>query len=359
MSLARADPGADQSVHGGDITLGVIGRAGVVTLNRPRALNALTSAMVGAMTGALDAWRNDPSVLMVVIRSSNPRAFCAGGDVRELHAKVEAGDLVGARAHCHAEYRLDGLIASYPKPVVALMQGLVMGGGIGISAHARHAVATQSTVVSTPECSVGLIPDSGSTHLLARAPSHLGEYCGLTGARLTGAEVVRAGFANHLVPNACVQELETRLLESGDPGILGQYDTGVGEATMPEGHEHIPEIFALHSAARIFEALEALPPSRWRQATLTQISRASPLAIEAALRAIRLARRTPGLANALVREYRVNCRLIAGGDFMEGVRAVVRDKDRNPQWLFSRLSAVPAELLEQLFQTPPDGDLVI
>jgi len=213
-----------------DIHIRKEGRAGRITLTRPKALNALSYDMCGAIEAALDAWRDDEDVALVLIDAEGDRAFCAGGDIQQLYDTGRAGDYAYGRRFWADEYRLNAKIARYPKPYVALMQGFVMGGGVGISCHGSHRVVCESTQVAMPECGIGLVPDVGGSLLLARAPGRTGEYLGTTGTRMGPDDAIYAGFADIFVPKSEWDELCTEIIESGDPGVLDGH-----AATPPEG----------------------------------------------------------------------------------------------------------------------------
>ena len=341
---------------GGELIIRLQEHAGRITLNRPRALNALTLAMVQAMAKALRSWEGDRSVRLVIIDSGGGRAFCAGGDIGEVYRRVKSGDIEGAGRHCLAEYRLNALIARYRKPLVVLMDGIVMGGGIGISSHARHALATENTVLSMPECGIGFIPDAGATEILARAPGRIGEYLGLSGGRLVASDAIHAGFADALVPADDLPALITTLAESGDAARIGDFTAKPAAGGLAALQPSIDRVFAL---ARVSEMIEALARNRddsWSRRTLGRMRRGSPLSLVVALRAVRLARRRPGLARALKTEYRAAIRCMEQGDFPEGVRAAVIDRDRQPRWRFATPGEVPESLIDEFLAPLPGGD---
>ena len=203
-----------------DVLVRVEGRAGRITLNRPRVLNALSHAMAGAIATALDAWEGDPAVALVLIDGAGERAFCSGGDLAQIWEAARRGDFACERRFWADEYRLNARIARYPKPYVALMHGFVMGSGVGVSAHGSHRVVGESAAVAMPECAIGLVPDVGGTHLLAKAPGRLGEYLGLTGARMGPEDAIVAGFADSFVPEAEWPALAAELAATGDPAAI-------------------------------------------------------------------------------------------------------------------------------------------
>ncbi|MDR7033729.1 enoyl-CoA hydratase/isomerase family protein [Mesorhizobium sp. BE184] len=340
-----------------DVIIRIDGRAGRITLNRPRALNALTLQMVTLMEQALLAWVDDPAVRIVIIDAAGGRSFCAGGDIAELYDPVKAGDIEAARRHCRTEYALDALIATYSKPVVTLMDGMTMGGGIGISAHASHTVATENTAISVPECSVGFVPDSGATHILSRAPGHIGEYAALTGVKLNAADAIDAGFASVYVVAEKLPELSAAIAASGEPDLVFTFAGRPEHAGgLLDRREDIDAVFGLATLAEIVEALSARDDDEWHRASLRRMNRGSPLSLAMTLRAIQQGRLTPDLAGALRTEYRLVCGCMEHGDFLEGVRAALIDRDREPRWKYGSVEDVPSKVVDGMFAPPESGD---
>lgn len=342
----------------GDVFVRSLGAVGRVTLARPQSHNALTYTMVLAIREALDAWRRDAGIRLVVIDAEGQKAFCAGGDVTALYRSGIAGDLEFGRRFWRDEYRMNALIATYPKPVVCLMHGIVMGGGVGLSAHGSHRIVTESSVIAMPECAIGLVPDVGGSLLLAKAPGFVGEYLGLTGTRLGPAEAIEAGFADFFVPLGLVPELKESLLEAADPAVIGEFAIAPPTSTLAPISGEIDDVF---SAATVAEIKHRLLRSRsnWAKAALAKIEAASPLSLEVALRAIRGARDSQSIETALINEFRFVSRSMDSGDFLEGVRAALIDKDNNPVWRFPRLESIPAYVVGSFFEPAPGGDLEI
>lgn len=336
------------------------GRAGRITLNRPRALNALTFAMTQKLHETLVNWADDPDVLVVVVDAAGGRAFCAGGDIGEVYESIKSGDLAGGQAHCRGEYRLNALIARYPKPYIALIDGVVMGGGIGLSCHGSQPVVTERTALSLPECSIGFIPDAGATDLLARAPGRLGEYLGLTGTVLKGADCIHAGFARHFVTSERIPALTEALVQSGDPAVLQRFGKLAPAFTLEPILSQVAAVFSQPDLPAIVAALENASDAEgaaWRQAALKQITRCSPLALAVTLSAIRSLRPASGIEAALRTEYRIVARCMIEGDLMEGVRANIVDRDRQPKWRFTSLNAVDPALVARFLAPLGDDDL--
>lgn len=316
-----------------DIITRIDGRAGRITLTRPQALNALSLPMVRAIDAALAAWADDPDVALVLIEGEGPRAFCSGGDIADVYQSGRRGDFDHGRRFWADEYRMNTRIARFPKPYVALMQGYVMGGGVGISGHASHRIACESTRIAMPECMIGLIPDVGGTSLLARAPGRLGEYLGLTGHRMGPGDAIRAGFADSFVPEERWPALVAALTGSGDPAVIDGFATAAPEAAPDAGlgalAAQIDDAFAADDLATLAARLEG---SEWGHGVLRGLQKQCPLSMACTLILVRAARREPGVEKALVREYRFTSRAASDGEFLEGVRAAVIDKDRAPVW---------------------------
>jgi enoyl-CoA hydratase len=313
----------------GGIVVRVEGRAGRITLNRPEALNALTHAMAGAIAEALDAWEADPGVALVVIDGAGERGFSSGGDLAEVYAGARRGDFAAERRFWAEEYRLNARIARYPKPYVALMHGFAMGSGVGVAAHGSHRVVGESAQVAMPECAIGLVPDVGGTHLLARAPGRLGEYLGLTGSRMGPGDAILAGFADSFVPEAEWPALRAELAATGDPAAVAARARPAPEAPLAAVREAVDDAFEAADLAALAARLEA---SDWGHRVLKTLARQSPLAMACTLALVRAARREPGLEAALRREHRFAWRSASDGDLVEGIRAAMIDRDRAPVW---------------------------
>jgi enoyl-CoA hydratase/carnithine racemase len=324
-----------------DVRIRLEGRAGRITLDRPQALNALSHAMARAIAAALDAWAAEPAVRLVLIDAVGERAFCAGGDIHEIYERGRRGDFAFARRFWAGEYRLNAGIARYPKPYVALMQGFVMGGGVGVAAHGSHRVVGATTRIAMPECGIGLVPDVGGTHLLAGAPGHLGEFLGLTGHRMGPGDAICAGFAGHFVPEAAWPELAARLVETGDPGVIDGLEAPVPPADLAARRADIDDAFAAPDLATLAARLET---SEWGHGVLRILARQSPLSMACTLALVRAARRDPGIEKALAREFRFTWRSISDGDLLEGIRAAVIDRDRAPVWRDAMDGVTPAQV---------------
>lgn len=338
--------------------------AGRITLNRPKALNALTLPMVRAIAPALAAWASDPAIELIILDGAGDRGLCAGGDVRWLYDSRLNGPH-DARTFWAEEYKLNAMIGRYAKPFVAFMDGVVMGGGIGLSAHGSHRIVTERSQLAMPETSIGLIPDVGGTWLLSRAPGELGAYLGLTGERMKGAGTIAAGFADTFAPSSRLQELGAALCHSGAATmdrVIAHYAEAPPPSDLAGLRALIDETFKFDQVelirdtlARMSKAGTVEPGQAWAVKTLAGLAGRSPLSLKLALTAIRHARGLPSLEAALDMEYRICTRLYEGGEFIEGVRALIVDKDRQPKWQPPRLEDVTPELVVQYLAPLPAG----
>ncbi|SDF88331.1 enoyl-CoA hydratase/isomerase family protein [Sulfitobacter delicatus] len=315
-----------------DINIRKTGRAGRITLTRPKALNALSYDMCLAIEDAVDKWRDDPEVAVIVLDAEGEKAFCAGGDVAQLYQTGKDGDYGFARRFWADEYRLNNKLHSYPKPVISFMQGFTMGGGVGIGCHGSHRVVGESSKVAMPECGIGLVPDVGGTLLLAQAPGRMGEYLGTTGARMGPADVLHAGFADYFIPEADWPSLIAQLEANGDPFVLDKAATPAPSGNLADLQSEVDQLFAGETLKEVTDAL-AKAEGDFAADTLKTLRHGSPLSMACTIEMLRNLRGPGiGMVPALQQEYRFTYRAMESGDFVEGVRAAIIDKDRSPQW---------------------------
>ncbi|MBO9499730.1 MAG: enoyl-CoA hydratase/isomerase family protein [Novosphingobium sp.] len=330
------------------------GSVGHLSLARPRALNALNLAMIEALTRALLEWRDQPAVAAVLLDHAEGRGFCAGGDVAAVRRSVlEDGGSAG-RAFFMAEYRLNQLLFAFPKPVVAFMDGITMGGGVGLALPARYRVATEHTLFAMPEAAIGLFPDVGAGWYLARLPGRLGPYLALTGARLDGGECLWAGLATHYLPSEALAE--AKALIADDPAairaILDRFSIAAPAPKLAADLGSIDRLFAADRLEDIMAAL-AKDSSEWAAEALATLRAKSPLTLKVALRQIAQARHVASFAEEMRIEYRLASRMIAEPDFAEGVRAVLVDKDNAPRWNPAAPEGISEAKLDELFAPLP------
>jgi enoyl-CoA hydratase len=318
------------------------GRVGRIVLNRPQALNALDLPMIRTCTQALQTWSDDPLVHGVVIEAAGERAFCAGGDVRALRQYHLDGEHHKAETFFRDEYALNLMIATYPKPYIALIDGICMGGGIGVTVHAPYRVATEQAAFAMPETAIGFFPDIGATFFLPRLPGQLGTYLGLTGVRMQGTDAVHAGLATHFVPRTDLPRLSRALAKDG-PGALGSHITPLPSFSLAAQRAAIDHCFSADTMIEIIRRIEAIGDS-WASETLTALRAMSPSALCWTLKALQRGACLT-LSQCLATELALTRATMRHHDFAEGVRAMVVDKDRTPRWQPSRIEEVdPAEI---------------
>jgi len=339
------------------------GHAGIIRLNRPKAINAVTLEMLFDIDRALDLFEADPGVAVIVLEGAGDRGLCAGGDIRALYESSKvSGDL--GKVLWKEEYILNARIAEFPKPYVAFMDGIVMGGGVGLSAHSSHRVVTERTKLAMPEVGLGFFPDVGGTWLLSHAPGEIGTYFGLTGQTMNGPDAVHAGFADAVVPSqklAALREALTRVPPGTPPGeiatLVAGFATGERSGPVAAIQSRIDAWFAHDRMEDIVAALRA-DGSELAQSTLKTLGEKSPRGMVVTLKLLRLARKARTLEECLVREYRAALEVFRSDDFREGVRAAVIDKDRNPKWSPARIEDVTPEMLAPYFAEIGADELV-
>ncbi|XP_007032271.2 PREDICTED: 3-hydroxyisobutyryl-CoA hydrolase 1 isoform X1 [Theobroma cacao] len=335
--------------------------ARILSLNRPKQLNALSFQMISRLLELFLAYEEDPNVKLVILKGKG-RAFCAGGDVAAVVRDIRGDDWRAGAKFFLKEFTLNYLMATYSKPQVSILNGIVMGGGAGASVHGRFRVATENSVFAMPETALGLFPDVGASYFLSRLPGFFGEYVGLTGSRLDGAEMLACGLATHFVPSAKLAMLEAALciVDSSDPviisSIVDQYceQPSLKEQSVYKRLDVIDRCFSQKTVEEIISALERELVHKmdvWISTTIQTLKKASPTSLKISLRSIREGR-LQGVGQSLVREYRMVCHVMRGEvskDFFEGCRAILLDKDKNPKWEPSKLELVTDSRVDRYF----------
>ncbi|MFJ8752508.1 enoyl-CoA hydratase/isomerase family protein [Streptomyces sp. NPDC102441] len=330
-----------------------------ITLNRPRALNALTHTMVRGISEALTLAAQDDAVTGVVIRGAGGRGLCAGGDIRSIYEDARAGRRASVD-FWRDEYRLNARIARFPKPYVALMDGIVMGGGVGVSAHGDVRVVTERSRVAMPETGIGFVPDVGGTYLLAAAPGELGTHLALTGRAVGAADAILCGLADHFVPSHHLDDLTTALARSATPAevteTVRRYAAEAPEGELAAHREWIDDCYAADTVEEIIDRLvdSGLPDAK---ETADALLAASPTSLKVTLAAVRRTGRLGSLEAALDQEFRVSCRAFTGHDLVEGVRARIIDKDRAPRWSPAEARDVTSAEVARHFEPLGDQEL--
>jgi len=324
-----------------------------ITLYRPKALNALTLDMAVRMTALLRQWADDPGCSVILLDGAGERAFCAGGDIRALYDGAKAGSSLPAQ-FWSTEYRLDVLIARYPKPVIAVMDGLVMGGGVGLSTHAAHRIVTERSLVAMPEVGIGYFPDVGVSFLLARAPGYTGTYLALTGDRIGAADAIYCGLADINIPAAKLAALPAALGDCRSAGDarakLAELSAAAPAGKMAAARRWIDACYGTDDAETILTRLAAQNDDSARVALAT-MQKASPTSLKVTLRNIRSALSFKRVEESFQQDFRVSLACIAGHDFIEGIRAQIVDKDRNPAWEPKELADVTPAIVDRHFQS--------
>jgi enoyl-CoA hydratase len=334
------------------------GRIGRITLNRPKAINALTHEMVLEIDAALRAWAHDDAVEAVLLDGAGERGLCAGGDIVAIHRDAsQSATLDDAIASpsgkfWYDEYVLNAYISHYPKPYIALMDGIVMGGGVGVSAHGNTRIVTDRTKMAMPEVGIGFAPDVGGTYLLAQAPGEIGTYLALTAAQINGADAIAIGFADHYLPAEKIADLTSALTTRPVAEVIAEFCIEPPESGLLAKHRWIDDAFSAGTAVEIVERLRGHDESDAHD-TANVVAAKSPTSVEVTVRSLREISSETTLEEALVTEYRVSIHFLAHHDLAEGIRAQVIDKDRSPKWSPPSLTAVEKSDVEDFFAPVP------
>jgi enoyl-CoA hydratase len=339
-----------------EVLIAIEGAVGRITLNRPGALHALTTSMCRLITDALVTWIDNPIVKLVMIDHAGERGFCAGGDIRML-AESGAGDGAAAREFFFTEYRLNTLLHDYPKPLIAFMDGVTMGGGVGLSRPCRYRVATERTAFAMPETGIGLFPDVGGGWYLSRMSDHIGLWLALTGARIKAADCELTGLATDYVPSASLPQLKEAIIANPTEVeiLLTEFEGDAGRPELAAHQDEIARLFAGDSVEAIVEALEAAD-SDWARAQLTAMAGKSPQTMKVAFRQLQLGGAMKRFADNMTMEYRIGARVVQRHDFLEGVRAVIVEKDNAPKWDPATLDGVTETMLDAIFAPLPSAE---
>ncbi len=351
------DPVIDSSDQNHEVLVERRGRLGHMVLNRPKAINALTHAMVLTIAATLDEWEKDDSVSTVLITGAGERGLCAGGDIVAIYRDALAGGHDSAQFWAD-EYTVNAHIARYPKPYVAFMDGVVLGGGVGISAHGSVRIVTERTRLGMPETGIGFVPDVGGTFLLSRAPGELGTHLGLTAGAMTGADAIALGLADHFVSSDTLTALAVALETEDAADAVAAVATQPPASALVEQRPWIDACYASDDATEILDRLAASPVGAARKAASVILTR-SPTAVSVTLESLRRARALGTLDEVLDQEFRVSLRLVQGTELVEGVRAQVIDKDRTPHWSPPTLGGVTRSDIEAYFESLGDRELAV
>ena len=329
-----------------DIFIRKVGAVGHITLNRPDALNSLTYEMLSRIENALDIWIDDPQVSVVIIDSNGEKAFCAGGDIQDLyHAGIKKNYNFG-KNFWKDEYRLNAKIKNYSKPFISLIKGFAMGGGVGISCHGSHRIVSETAKIAMPECGIGLIPDVGGSFILSQVSIAIGTFLGISGERMGPEDSIFAGFADFFIPEKYWNKIIKDLSENGDIAVIGEFAQSHGSSKLRENYNEIENFFG-DVNHKYF--LDKLKKSQTFNYLVDKVKTLSPLSVAAEIRILRMPEVKQTVEKALEIEYCFTSKAMQHGDFLEGVRALVIDKDRKPKWKHKRLEGVSNEELDFIF----------
>lgn len=339
-----------------DVLISIEGKVGRIRLNRPKAIHALNTGMCAAILDALVAWRDDTAVEAVIIDHAEGRGFCAGGDIRMI-AESGAGDGSAARDFFRVEYRMNHALFTYAKPIVAFMDGITMGGGVGISQPAKYRVATENTKLAMPETGIGLFPDVGGGWYLSRLAGRTGQYLALTGHRLDGAECLALGLASHYLHSDALEDAKARII--ADPqaieGVLDELSSPAPDARILAHRGAIDRLFASDKLEDVLAALEA-DGGEWVAQQLATLGTKSPQTMKVSLKLLLDGKTMPTFEDEMRQEFAVGSHVVQRHDFIEGVRAVIIDKDNAPKWNPATAEEVSDHLIDQIFAPLPEGE---
>lgn len=350
-------PASGPAATGDGVLLRISGRAAYVTLNRPAVINAIDHAMVVRLAEVLEDCAADAAIGAVVLAGAGERGLCAGGDIRAVHADATQGDGSEAASFWADEYRLNVAIARYPKPYVALMDGIVMGGGVGVSAHGDVRIVTERSRIAMPETGIGFVPDVGGTYLLGRAPGEFGTHLALTGTVIGAADALLCGLADHYIPSDRLPAFSAALAERPVEDVLPSFTAEPPAGVLAGQRAWIDTCYAAAAAEEIVERLEQSGEPAAKQAAQTILQK-SPTSVKITLEAMRRARRLGALEPVMEQEYRVSCNAMRLPDLAEGIRAQIIDKDRRPHWTPATFAEVSPQVIEGCFAPTAYGPLL-
>ncbi|MDR6265441.1 MULTISPECIES: enoyl-CoA hydratase/isomerase family protein [Rhodobacterales] len=325
------------------------GHAGRITLHRPKALNALSYQMCLDIEAALDDWRDDADVALVIIDAEGDKAFCAGGDIQKLYDTASAGDYEYGRKFWRDEYRLNAKIANFPKPYVALMQGFTMGGGVGVACHGSHRIVCENSQIAMPECGIGLVPDVGGSLLLARAPGRIGEYLGTTGTRMDAGNAIYSGFADYFIPRKNWESLIAKLVKTGDVSAVERAATPAPTASFQGQQSDIDCHFAWETIADVLDSLSQAG-TEFSLKALSDLRKKSPISVSCTPIVIQRVRTRNTIEQALAEEYQFTYRAAEFGDFVEGIKGAIIDRTHTPVWKIPDLDSVTDSDVEKMLK---------
>ena len=330
-----------------DIFIRKSGYVGHITLNRPEVLNSLTYSMILSIENALIEWETDNGIALIIIDAEGDRAFCAGGDIQILYENGVNKNFAYGQKFWADEYRLNEKIANYKKPFVAFMQGFTMGGGVGVSCHGSHRIVGETSKIAMPECSIGLVPDVGGSFLLAKLPGNIGTFLGVTGKRMKASDAIYCGFADYFIPERKWEDLKVKLVETGNIDWIKKFQGSTESSEIENSFSQISEAMVDISSKNIESRLK----HPFFEKDLSALRFNSPISVVYTIMMLKMEKVQNNISDALDAEYRFTARSQEFGDFQEGIRAAVIDKDRNPLWKHKSLAEVSEDDLQPFLQT--------